>query len=50
MKNLYRHPFATDIANFIDQLNQSLQDITSAGNKCVILGNVNIDILRYIRK
>ena len=43
---LYRHPFSTDVANFIDQLNQTLQDITSAGNKCVILGDFNIDILK----
>ena len=43
---LYRHRFSTDVANFIDQLNQTLQDITSAGNKCVILGDFNIDILK----
>ena len=43
---LYRHPFSTDVANFIDQLNQTLQDITSLGNKCVILGDFNIDILK----
>ena len=43
---LYRHPFSTDVADFIDQLNQTLQDITSAGNKCVILGDFNIDILK----
>ena len=43
---LYRHPFSTDIANFIDQLNQTLQDITSVGNKCVFLGDFNIDILK----
>ena len=43
---LYRHPFSTDVANFIDQLNQTLQDITSAGNKCLILGDFNIDILK----
>ena len=43
---LYRHPFSTDIMNFIDQLNQTLQDITSVGNNCVILGDFNIDILK----
>ena len=43
---LYRHPFSIDVANFIGQLNQTLLDITSAGNKCVILGNFNINILK----
>ena len=43
---LYQHPFSIDVANFIDQLNQTLQDITSVGNKCVILGDFNIDILK----
>ena len=43
---LYRHPFSTDVANFIDQLNQTLQDITTAGYKCVILSDFNTDILK----
>ena len=43
---LYRHPFSTEVANFFDQLNQTLRDITSVGNKCVILGDLNIDILK----
>ena len=43
---LYRHPFSIDVANFIDQLNQTLRDIISLGNKCVILGDFNIDILK----
>ena len=43
---LYRHPFSIGVANFIDQLNQTLQDIISVGNKCVILDDFNIDILK----
>ena len=43
---LYRHPFSIDVANFIDQLKQTLQDITSVGKKCEILGDFNIDSLK----
>ena len=42
---LCRHPFSIDVANFIVHLNQTLQNITSVGNKCVIVGDFNIDIL-----
>ena len=42
----YRHPFSIDVANFIDQLNQTLQDIISVGNKCVILGDFDTNILK----
>ena len=33
---LYRHPFSTDVVNFIELLNETLQRITSVGHKCVI--------------
>ena len=43
---LYRHPFSTEVVNFMEQQNETLQHVTSVGHECVILGNFNIDILK----
>ena len=42
---VYRHPHLTETIEFINQLNQILQNITSNAHRCMIVGDFNINLL-----